>query len=977
MKHSKKKWLLGSLIGILLMVLCAALFLWSRSHKKKNSPEVLFAEGQALAEKGEYQQALIFLLKAQEKLPDNIQLLWRLACIELRLNNDSQAQKFANQVWKLGKKDRDTFLCLIDSSGLPSIEMKVEYGQRLLKEISVPDVHDELQGDMFFALKKYEKALNLFEEVYQRVLTPRLALKVAITLVKQQENVKAVLFLEKVAARDGLDEQGFTILMSLKYLLNQYDDLQTLFSMVKTKKIAGPIFLYRKAYIQTLEGQLDQSLATLKECLAIENLSEKEARQSRLFQSYIFYLRGNTAEIESLKAAIDVGESPESEAEFQFYTLLLNLLNVDNTLNQDEISKISSSLYRVKRLMPENFIIQLINARVDVLAGHTDEALKFYESEQQPMHRIWSRFIMDNTIALQASGDFRQALDLVSTFHGMRKKGSLESFILQRNLHMSLRDYTKAVKLQELLIKTFPQNKGLILQSGYLAFKMGDFEKAEAVFKEQLTDASEQDRYKIYNIYNIYFETLLKQGKAQEVYAQTEELIEKHPQFLFQRASAANKMGNTLAAEKAYRAFREKVPGSESDRAMAFFKLNQQEFAEAEKLLTQATKQWPNKGWSFLGLAVLAMDRGEYDRAQKWLLVAEKDKEEYESVAIILAEIDYLRKSYYKAIDRLELLEISTPGSAKVHLTKALCLLSLGDFEKALLSIDRAQKIQPLTRQSLLRCRCLINLGKYTQADKVLQSIETTRKNIGQVLKLMIDSQNRQGNFKESLSLLEKYKKKIPLEMAVIYKAIIDYSATGHQQAILTLESHLNLPGVALNWIQLKAEFGGDFIDVARQQKLSLRNWLDLANNCLNRKDYFNASQCYTQIYELLPNDVTILNNHSWCLYKVGQYKEALDLVKKAHRLNPRNSQVIDTYSKILMALEKYQACLSLLRPIASSGLAEPELILTLGLCSEKTNKPSQAIGYYKKVLALMDGRVWKLTLTKEQLNKKLSVLQK
>ena len=107
----------------------------SRSKKKQNSPETLYEESIQFIQKGEYERALTFLLKADEKLPDNHQIVWELAKLQLLLNNKKEAQKYASKAWNLGKKDRDVFLCLMESTVLPSIKLKVDFGQRLIKEI--------------------------------------------------------------------------------------------------------------------------------------------------------------------------------------------------------------------------------------------------------------------------------------------------------------------------------------------------------------------------------------------------------------------------------------------------------------------------------------------------------------------------------------------------------------------------------------------------------------------------------------------------------------------------------------------------------------------------------------------------------------------------------------------------------------------------------------------------------------------------
>ena len=75
--------------------------------------------------RGILKERLFFLEKALVKLPDNLQIVWELALIEGSRKNSEKAQSYAHKAWKLGKRDRESFLALIENSALPSFELKV------------------------------------------------------------------------------------------------------------------------------------------------------------------------------------------------------------------------------------------------------------------------------------------------------------------------------------------------------------------------------------------------------------------------------------------------------------------------------------------------------------------------------------------------------------------------------------------------------------------------------------------------------------------------------------------------------------------------------------------------------------------------------------------------------------------------------------------------------------------------------------
>ena len=149
-------------------------------------------------------------------------------------------------------------------------------------------------------------------------------------------------------------------------------------------------------------------------------------------------------------------------------------------LGSEQLNEMSSRLYRTKKLLPDSFIIKLISARIDTMRGSYNEALTFYKEETEPLHRSWSRFVIDHAITLQASGDFRKALALITAFHSLRQQGSLESLIIQRNLFLAVNDAEQAHKVQKFLMATFPENNELKLQNVYLKVQRGMLVEAEA-----------------------------------------------------------------------------------------------------------------------------------------------------------------------------------------------------------------------------------------------------------------------------------------------------------------------------------------------------------------------------------------------------------------------------------------------------------------------------------------------------------------
>jgi predicted Zn-dependent protease len=961
-----KKVLILILTGTFLCTVISGLVIWSISQKKKFSPESLYSEGMGLAKQGDIERAVIFLTKALDKLPDNKQIIWQLAKLESSLKNSSEAQAYAQKAWNGGKKDKECFLLLLEHSGLPSTNLKVEYGQRLLEQINVENVRFELKGDMFFALEQFKEAEEIYINLYSKNKSSDLLLKNAIVKIKLKQNSSAVTILEQGIKDESINSKSLTVLISLKFLLKDSSELDSLYQLAADKNLEDTEFLYLKAFIYLIQQEENKALSILKFSLSKTEINSENARKARLLTAFIHFDNSNFDKLKEILNNLKTDDSPQGEAELAFISLLAST-NLDSPKNLKEIS---NQIYRINKLMPDSFIIKMFKARIDTLLGNFNEALKFYDAETEPIHRVWSRFILDNALTLQKSGKLRIAMDLILAYHTLTKKGSLESLIMLRNLYVALGKFDYALKLQEFLLKVFPDNYELKLQTGYISVHKGDFKGAEEVFRNLRKNTP--GKY-LKPLNSAFFKILLKNLKYQEVLTNIDEMSEKFPDFLAFKAAAQAAVGNFKGAEEAYLSLIQKSPGSDSSRAFSFYILNRGKISEAKKLFYKAAKEWPNSGWPFLGLATIALKQKKYPVAQDMLVKALEDKNEHINASLLKAELNFIEGKFREAVDDLGIIELYKPGLVRLHEIKALCLLSLNKFELSLKSILKAISIQPGPSKTLIRIRNLIALNRLDEAENHTLNLINMKYKIETALELYVNMKIFKQDYREAIKKVQTMEAVISETAKVMFLNSITLASKGHEEAIKELEANFHLEDAVFKWVFLTASHGGNFIKKAEQMTLNDSDWNALAFECIRRKDFQNAAACLSHIKSI---DPVMLNNYAWSLYKTGNFSKAYEIAQSAHQLAPRNSQITDTYAEVMLANKKYQQCIDLLTPAVIRGDEDEKYLLKIATSYERMKNKKMAVEFYKRLLQKMNGKNWNLKVTKESIETKLSELE-
>jgi tetratricopeptide (TPR) repeat protein len=120
------------------------------------------------------------------------------------------------------------------------------------------------------------------------------------------------------------------------------------------------------------------------------------------------------------------------------------------------------------------------------------------------------------------------------------------------------------------------------------------------------------------------------------------------------------------------------------------------------------------------------------------------------------------------------------------------------------------------------------------------------------------------------------------------------------------------------------------------------------------------------------PNNSGVLNNLAYFFAKTGtNIDKAVEYAKRAHKVNPNDSNVMDTYAFTLCKAGQYKQAKELL--LSAIGLIEKDdmqlpwdLINHLGMANEGLSEMQEAMENYKKALELAGNAI--STSDKEEL---------
>ena len=601
------------IILLLLILSLSGAVGWFLLKGSKVSAQELYELALENKAKGKVLEAKKLLYEAEKKSVADPELVWAIANYEAETGNSSQAQSYALKAWKLGKQDKECFLALLHNSGLPTVELQVEYGRKLLNEIQSDVLKKELEADMHFGLKEYDLALELFKSLYKENPDKRMAVKIAYVLSIIGKSLEAIEFLENSETALGMDGQGYSLLATLNFLSNKIEPLKDLFKKADSVGIKDEEYLYKQALILTMLNEFGDAIKVLNKILKISETALLS--QARILYSYNLKNLEDVDKITALLESIRDIDSAVGEGERLFYEMLIALES-----NEIPLEQINENLKKASRLLGTNFIVGLVNARLSSDLGKFDQALDFYQTYNEPLAKNWGRLTTDKAYALKGNGDDIEAIKMLESYHINNGQFSLESLLLLRDLYLEQSKFKQALKVHSILERLLPAELSLKIFRASIYMLSGSVDKAVNSLESLYENVGDEKKSEVKH-------ALVKMYLSVASYTKVLEETQGIQSLELIRAQALTALGQLAEAKTIYERAYQLNKSSDISKKYVFFLLSIGSQDQALKVIEESKAEEVNTGWIALAHASMNLANGELAEATKNLKIANLDEQ--------------------------------------------------------------------------------------------------------------------------------------------------------------------------------------------------------------------------------------------------------------------------------------------------------------------------------------------------------------
>ena len=940
----------------------SAVAAWFALRESKVSAQEIYELALEKKAKGKVLEAKKLFYEAEKKSVLDPELVWAIAKYEAETGNSAQSQRYALKAWQSGKQDKECFLALIHNSGLPTIELQVEYGRKLLKEIESPSLKKELKADMHFGLKEYDLALELYQSVYDDSQDKRMAVKIAYVLSVMGKTSKAIEFLKNSETAHGLSGQGYTLLATLNFLSNKIGSLKSVFKRADSAGIKDQNYLYKKSMILTMLNESGKAVDVLSKLL---KFSESPfISKYRVLYAYNLHNMGMSEKIIELINGIRDIDSAEGEGERNFYEMLIALKRSEIPLEQ-----INKNIRKAYRLLSDNFIVGFVNAGISSELGSFDEALDFYRENNEPLAENWSRLVIDKAYALRGNGDLTEATKILEAYHIKNDKFSIQSLLLLRDLYLDQSKFEKALKVQDILEQSLPNQFPLKLFRVSIYMQAGSYDQA-LKFLENLSKKVSGDKK------TVVIEAMVKAYLETGNYTKVLELTKGIESFDLFRAQSFKELGDLAKAKEIFEQVYKSQKNSEISKKYVFFLLSINKLDEALAVMAQSESLKDSKSWVALAKASINLANKNYSEAEKNLKIASIDKKLNLHRLYLESELMLQTGELLNAHKNLNRLMVKTPGDYRVYHLKAQCFIREGNFQDAKKSIKTALRLRPENPLlSLTYADILYRADNFEEAVVLAQKLQSYKSLKATAVKIEAKSLQRLKKFKEAFDSVKKLKP-IDLEEYYLLKSDIYLSKNEPQTAVQILEELGNNSEASYRVVKIKASLNQEISDL-NNYAFEYQQYLQLAEIFIGYKNYSQAAICYESALNINSDNSLLLNNFAWCLYKSGDSLKAELQAKKAYSLTPRNNEIIHTLARVLIKNKKYKECENLLSPVISRADSDVRFHYSLGEIYESLGNKKEALYHYRFALTRSSKVDWRLPVDENELSTKIKNMGK
>jgi tetratricopeptide (TPR) repeat protein len=425
--------------------------------------------------------------------------------------------------------------------------------------------------------------------------------------------------------------------------------------------------------------------------------------------------------------------------------------------------------------------------------------------------------------------------------------------LLAAGLYTSAKNYGKAEEIYRALVKADKTDTEAVLYLGAVQTEQKNFVKAVETFKTLTKNKTYSSRYLAhYYLARVYSEQNPK--SAARIKDELKKSLEHKPDFF----EAISMLGQYILKEEG------------QPKAIAFYENYQQKFGPNLKLAEMLAHHYISKN--------------EFDKAYEQLEFLDEANDDMVQVKLKMALILIDKKIYERAIAKLEEILVIAPESDKVRFYLAAVYEEKRDFKSALKQYVFIDKTSSYFEESRLHAAYI---------SKILGDLDKAVQHLNEVV--AGKAENQQTFI--FLSQLYEDKKDMQSAEAVLKKAVSKFSESAQ------VFYHLGMLHDKMNRKSDMMASMTKVIDIEPDHSQALNY---LAYSWAEAGEHLDKAESYARkAANKEKDDAFILDTLGWVLYKKGDFKKAVEVLEKAHTLQPDvaiiSEHLGDVYIKLNM----------------------------------------------------------------------------
>ncbi len=866
---------------------------------RTQSDEQLLSAARQHVAKGETKSAVIQLKNLLQQTPANAQARLMLGQLYMESGDVLSAEKESRRALELGINPGEVMPLLARA-----LLLQGQYN-KVLDEIKADEQQPgllALRGHALVGLNRAGEAATLFEHI----------------LVRHPDNPAALLGQVRLALRD--DKPDAALAMVERALARSPDEVDA---------------WRQKGDILRLQGKNPEALAAYQKVLKLHP-AQVQAHVD------IASLHIQAGKLDEARAELDIARRVASNNLMLLYTqALLEFREGKLPAAQEHLQQV---LRAAPDHLPSNLLMGAVQRGLGLFAQAEQYLRKFLEAN--PGHPYASKLL---ATVLVNTGASDQALALIEPLLPTHQR-DLEMLSLAGEIHMRLRQFTKAAGYLERAAALAPQATMLHAALAMSHMGMGDNDRAIAELERATKLDAKSSRAGVLLVLSRLRNK--DYGKALEAVTRLEARQDGNPMvqnlkggvLLMNRdnAGARASFEKALAFEplfmpalnnltrmdlndkKPERARLRLQAALEKDKknadvmtALADLALIQSKQPEARSWLEQVVRDHPDDVEASLRLVSFY---SRIDELPKALALAQKLQASEPSNPTVLAQLAELQTrggDKDASLENWTKLAVLQPSSAEIQLRIADARVAVKDYDGAAKALDKALSLQPeFALAQVALTRLLISQRRWAQALQTVRGFQKARADAPLGYKLEGDVLMAQKQMQPALALYQKAHDMQPSAPTLIplYSALVQSGKTTEARARMQ------------KWLDKRGD--------------DRTTRLYFASSLLAERDFTASIAQFEQLLRLAPDHPVVLNNLAW-LYQQQKDPRALGLAEQAYKAAPANPITLDTLAWILVEQGKLDRALPLLKQAAALAPANADIRQHLDVALGRASTPA------------------------------------